>query len=791
MKKIIIIIISIFSILNISFSQTFTISGTISDSQTGEDLIGANVTVKGKTGVGTVANTYGFYSLSLKSGEYTFIYSFIGYNSQEFTVKLDKNIKKNFELEPETNELEEVVISGVKSDANIKSIEMGVENIDMKEIDQIPVMFGEKDVLKTIQLLPGVKSAGEGSSGFYVRGGGSDQNLILLDEAPVYNASHLLGFFSVFNSDALRDVKLYKGYIPAEYGGRLSSVMDIKMKEGNLKKFAVSGGIGLIASKLTLEGPIVKDKGSFIVSGRRTYADIFLNFSKKDLLKESTLYFYDFNAKANYKISQKDRIYLSGYFGRDIFGYADQFGFDWGNATGTARWNHIINEKIFSNTSLIFSNYNYKIKFEADSFNIQIGSLIQDFNLKQDFDFYINEKNTMKIGANVIHHNFKPGDVETDSEEFEEFLSKIATENSYSYESVVYFSNEQKITKNISATYGVRYSNFTQIGPGNIYTFNHEGNVTDTTTYKKNEKIISYNGLDPRVALVFVINGKSSLKTAYSRTHQYLHLLSNTTASSPTDVWIPSSKNVVPQISDQISFGFFRNFFDNSYEFSTEIYYKWMQNVIDYKVGAEVTLNPIVEGELLYGIGRAYGAEFFLKKRTGDFIGWISYTLSKTERQFAEINKGKWFSAKQDIVHDISIVLMYNITDRLNVSTSWVYYTGSAVTFPTGKFELDGNTYYNYTERNGFRMPNYHRLDIGVTLANKDYKFELDAETGEQTKVKKKYNSSWNFSVYNAYLRENAYSISFRNSTTNPGQTEAVQLALFKIIPSISYNFNF
>ncbi len=771
-------------------SQSFTISGTISDKSSGENLIGVNVLVKDSKGQGTITNNYGFYSLTVKSGKYQIIYSYIGYISQIVEVDLTKNVKKNLELTPEDNELEEVVVSGTKADANISAIEMGVESVDMKEISKIPVMFGEKDILKTIQLLPGVKTAGEGNSGFYVRGGGSDQNLILLDEAPVYNASHLLGFFSVFNSDAIKDVKLYKGNIPAEYGGRLSSVMDIKMKEGNIKKLAMNGGIGLISSKLTIEAPIIKDKGSFIVSGRRTYVDLFLKLSKQEMLRKSRLYFYDMNAKANYKITQKDRLYMSGYFGRDIFGYSDRFGFDWGNTTATARWNHVINDKMFSNTTFIFSNYNYKITFGADSFNVQIGSVIQDFNFKQDFDYYLNNKNTLKFGIDVIHHNFIPGKVDTDNEDFKNFLVKIATKDSYSLESAAYLSNEQKITNKFTIIYGVRYSNFIQLGPGNIFSFDEKGKITDTTKYDSWEQVISYNGLAPRIAAAYIINSSTSIKASLSRTNQYLHLISNSSASSPTDVWIPSSKNVLPELCDQIGLGFFKNFNDNGYEFSLETYYKTMKNVIDYKIGAEVTLNPAMEGELIFGEGRAYGAEIFFKKRSGDFTGWLSYTISKTERKFEEINHKQWFSAKQDRTHDISLVAIYDITERLNLSAAWIFYTGSAVTFPTGKYEIDGIVYNYYTERNGYRMPNYHRLDIGITLNNKEYKIIVDPVTADKTKIKKRFSSNWNFSVYNAYAYENAYSISFEKNKET-GKTEAIQLALFKIIPSIAYNFNF
>ncbi len=782
-------ILSFIFLLGVTQAQEkFTISGTIKDAENGEDIIGANVAVKELPGTGTVTNIYGFYSLTLPKGEYTLIYRFIGYQDQEFPITLDQNIKKDLELGVTSTSLTTVVVTGEKEDQNITDVEMGVTRIDMKEAEAIPVLFGEKDIMKTLQLTPGVKSAGEGNAGFFVRGGAADQNLILLDGAPVYNASHLLGFFSVFNSDALKDVKLYKGSMPAEFGGRLSSVMDIKMKDGNSKRMAVSGGVGLISSKLTIESPIVKDKGSFIISGRRTYADMFLKLSKDEQLNQSILYFYDLNAKANYQINDNNRIFLSGYFGRDNFGFGDQFGFDWGNATGTLRWNHIYNDRLFSNTSVIFSNYNYKIAFGDGDFSAEIGSDIQDINLKQDFDYYLNDKNTIKFGANIIHHTFKPGSLISSSDgPFNDF----ELDNKYSLESALYISNEQKISDRLTLNYGLRYSNFTQLGPGDIFSFNADGEVTDTTTYGDWETVSSYNGLAPRLSGNYIINEMSSFKAAYARSYQYLHLLSNSTSSTPTDIWMPSSNNIAPELADQVSLGYFRNFSKNKYEFSSEIYYKTMQNSIDYKTGAEVTLNPTVEGELLFGEGRAYGLELYLKKRTGKFTGWISYTLSRSERKFEDINQNNWYPAKQDRTHDVSVVGIYSITDRIKASASWVYYTGNAVTFPSGKYEMDGQTIYLYTERNGYRMPDYHRLDLGVTIENKGYKVVVNQETGDSEQIAKRFQSSWNFSVYNAYGRENAYSISFRDSEANPGQTEAVQLSLFKAIPSISYNFKF
>ena len=771
----------------LAFSQNkFTISGNIKDNTSGEDIIGAQISIEEIEGKGALTNVYGFYSLTLPEGQYTVNYRFIGYQTMTVIVNLNQNIRKDLELKISTEMLNAVEVNAEKLGENLKTTEMGVEKINVKDIESIPVLFGEKDILKTMQLLPGVKSAGEGNSGFYVRGGGADQNLILLDEAPVYNASHLLGFFSVFNSDALKDVKLYKGAAPAEFGGRLSSVMDIKMKEGNSKKLSASGGIGLISSRLTVEAPIVKDKGSFIISGRRTYVDQFLRFSKNERLEGAGLYFYDINAKANYRISDKDRIFISGYLGRDQFKFGKQLSFDWGNLTSTARWNHIYNGKLFGNATFIFSKYNYVIGIGEGNSKVELGSQIQDFNFKKDFDYYLNSNHTLKFGMNVIHHTFEPGDINI-GEDLGFTIDDIPVK--HSVESALYLSDDHKIGQRLNLTYGLRYSNFTQIGPGETYAFDNEGNVIETTTYSTNEKVVAYNGLSPRFGVNLVLNEKSSLKTGYSRTYQYMHLISNSTSSTPTDIWLPSSNIIKPQIADQVSIGYFRNFRKNTIEFSAETYYKAFQNVIDYRDGAEVTLNPNVEAELLFGIGRAYGLELLLKKKTGKFTGWVSYTLSKTENQITGINNGEWFSAKQDRTHDVSVVLMYKLNERLNFSGSWVYYTGNAVTFPSGKYEIDGQVINQYTERNGYRMPNYHRMDLGITLHNKKTKMVKDIEN-KLVEVKKKFESSWNFSVYNVYGRENAYSITFGTNQTT-GLTEATKLALFKIIPSVTYNFNF
>lgn len=755
-----------------SFSQTFTVSGTMKDSTNGEDLFGGAVIVKELSNVGTTANTYGFYSLTLEKGSYTLMYRSSGFETKEVKINLTANMTLDVELAypKDVQQMENVVVTGEKENDNITSSGMIVTKFDPKDIETIPVIFGEKDIMKTLQLTPGVKTAGEGNSGFYVRGGGVDQNLVLLDEAVVYNASHLLGFFSVFNSDAVKDVSLYKSGIPAEYGGRASSVMDVKMKDGNSKNFGLSGGIGLISSRLAVEGPIVKDKGSFIVSGRRSYLDVFLKLSKDEDIKNTSLYFYDMNVKANYKISKKDRIFVSGYFGRDNFSFGDQFGFDWGNATGTVRYNRIISDKLFSNTSVIFSNYDYRFTIGNGDDAFGVNSSIQDWNVKQDFSLFANKNNTVKFGFNGMHHTFKPGALTGGNDSFNEFI----LDSRYGLEFGAYIQNEQKIGARFNLMYGLRYSGFNLVG-GTSFEFEDNGDfISSDTTIGRWESIAYHQGLEPRFSLSYVISENNSVKLGYNRNLQYLHQLSNSTTSSPTDVWVPSSNNIKPQIGDQIALGFYQNVKKNEYRISTEIYYKTLQNQIDYRNGANLVLNDQVEGELVYGKGRAYGLELLLEKKKGKFTGWISYTLSRSLRQFDQINDGKEFSARQDRIHDISVVLMYKLTPSLALAGTFIYYTGDAVTFPSGKYEIGGNVIPLYTERNGYRMPDYHRADLGLTWYLKD---------------KKRFEHNLNFSIYNVYARQNAFTISFEENSET-GETEAVQTALFKMVPSITYNFN-
>jgi len=773
--RVLFLVLSIYFISNSVSAQTtkFTVSGTIKDSSSGETLLSTTIRVKELGNIGATTNEYGFYSLTLAEGNYTLVVNYFGFVKKEIPIQLTKNLILNIDLiklEEKVKEFKEIKITATKENKNVSGAETGMIKMDVKALEKIPVFAGEKDIIKTFTLTPGFKTAGEGNAGFFVRGGAADQNLILLDEAPVYNASHLLGFFSTFNSDALKEVTLYKGGMPSQYGGRTSSVLDIKMLDGNDKKYHVGGGIGIISSRLSIEGPIVKNKGSFIVSARRTYADVFLKLT--DEFKDNRLYFYDLNLKANYKINDKNRVFLSGYFGQDNLGLGDLFGINWGNATGTIRWNSVLSPKLFSNTSFIFSNYNYKIAINSGTLAVDIRSKIQDFNIKQDFTYIINPTNKLKFGVNAIHHTITPGQIESDDPNFvfEKLQDRFAWENS------AYVSHEWNPTERLSFIYGLRATNFSLIGAGEFYSFDSEGIVSQTTTFEKGEIVQNYFNLEPRFTSSFMVDSTSSFKLGYARNVQNLHLISNSTSSTPTDLWIPSSANVKPEISDQISLGYFRNFFNNRYELSLEGYYKDMQNQVDYKDGASTIANDLIEGELLYGKGRAYGVELFFKKKYGRFNGWISYTLSRTEKQIDGINNSEWYAARQDRTHDVSLVGIYDINDKLSVSATWVFYTGSAVTFPSGKYYIDRNIQWLYTERNGYRMPNYHRLDLSVTYYNK--------KTA-------KFESSWNFGIYNAYARENAWTIDFRESETDPTKTEAVQIALFKIVPSITYNFKF
>lgn len=758
-------------VLNADAENRSTLSGYVKDAKTGEVLISATVFVT-ELEIGMVTNQYGFYSITLPDGNYTVQFRYVGYQTTFKKIEMSGRKKLDVELEPLLEQIDQVTIRAGGNDRNVKSTEISMIQLDMKEISMIPVLFGEKDILKSIQLLPGVKSAGEGNSGFYVRGGNADQNLILLDEAPVYSASHLMGFFSIFNSAAIKDVQLYKGGMPAKYGGRLSSVLDVTMNDGNAKQFGISGGLGLISSNLTVEGPIKKDQGSFIISGRRTYADLFLKLAKDTTIRNTKLYFYDLNLKANYQIGENDRIYFSGYFGRDVLGFQDVMAIDWGNTTGTMRWNHLFGDRLFLNSTLIYSDYNFKQGATFSEFSMSMLSGIKDLNLKEDFQFYANSKNTIKWGANLIYHTFNPGQIESN---FEGFKPPVLDDR-YAYDAAAYISHEIKIGTRLAINYGIRYSQFIPVGPGDYFTFNDDGTVMDTVSFVKGETIANYGGFEPRASASFILTDVSSVKVSYNRNRQYIHLISNATAGTPLDTWIPSSNIVKPEIADQLALGYFRNFNNNQWETSVEAYYKVFQNQIEYKNGADLIINPLIESQLVFGEGRAYGLEVYAKKKTGKLTGWISYTLSRTERSFNDIDNGSWFPARHDRKHDFSIVGIYQINPKWSLSGSWIYYTGDAVTFPSGKYFIEGEIVNMYTERNGYRMPDFHRLDLGVNFVNKK---------------RKNFTSTWNFSVYNAYARQNAYAINFVQSEDDPNITQAEQLSLFSIIPSVSWNFKF
>lgn len=746
--------------------QKFTISGTIKEKKNGETMIGVTVFPLEISGVGATCNEYGFYSLTLPEGKYNIIASFIGYKSDTILIDLKANIKSDRFMVDNSLLIKEVVVTADKKDDNLTRPEIGVERMNMKEIAKLPVIFGEKDLVKTIQLMPGIKSNGEGSNGFSVRGGATDQNLILLDEAPVYNASHLIGIFSTFNSDAIKDATIIKGNSGAQFGGRLSSVLDVKMKEGNNKDYQVSGGLGIISSRLTIEGPIQKEKSSFIISGRRTYADVFARMSSD--YKDVKLYFYDLNVKANLEINKKNKLFFSGYFGKDVLGAAQAFGSDWGNTTGTLRWNSIVSSKLFSNTSFIYSNYDFNVSFKSDGNTTNFNSNIKDLNLKQDFSLFLNSKNTIRFGFNSIHHTVTPTKAEG-TNIVSDKKSRKALENA------LYVSNSWKASEKINIDYGLRFSFYNILG-GDVYNVYTNNQLTESIDLDNGEISKTYYNLEPRLSMNYRVNNSSSVKLGYARNTQNLHLMSNSTSGSPTDRWIGNSYNIKPEVADQISLGYSKNFKDNNFELNTEVYYKTMQNQIDYRDGADINTVPDVESELLFGDGRAYGLEVILKKKEGKFTGWIGYTLSKTERKIDGISNGDWYNAKQDRTHDLSIVGTYNLTERWTLSGAFIYTTGNAVTFPTGKYLLNNITMYQYGKRNADRMPATHRLDLSATY---------------EKPSKKKFQSSWNFGLYNVYGRQNPFSITFQENKDNPQKIDAVQTSLFRWMPSVTYNFKF
>lgn len=774
-----------------SFAQDkVTLSGYVKDNETGEGMIAATVMVK-ELNAGTVTNEYGFYSLSIPPGIYTIEYSFIGFETVSEQIELTKNITKNAEIGFSQTMLDEVVVTGEKEDENITSIEMSVEKLDIAQVKKIPQLLGEADIIRSIQLLPGVTTVGEGATGFNVRGGNIDQNLILLDESPVFSSSHLFGFFSVFNADAIKDAKLYKGGIPAKYGGRLSSVLDIRQKEGNLKKYTATGGVGLLFSRLTLEGPIVKDKASFIVSGRRSYFDIFFPLANNETIKDSKLYFYDLNGKVNWTINENNRVFLAGYMGDDVFDLDGLFRTQWGNRTATLRWNHLFSDKIFSNFTAIYSNYSYSLGFEQDAFGFDWRASIENIAGKADFTYFLNPNNKIEFGLHTTYYYFKPGTADgylTTGEERTTFYFQVRPIPAL--ESAIYLSNEQKIGTRLTLAYGLRYSGFAQLGAGQVYKYpngapinpdNPSADVTpiDTIQFDEWEIVKPFQGLEPRFSVNFQIDEVSSVKGSYNHMIQYIHLISNTTAATPVDIYMPAGRYIDPANVDQVGLGYFRNFFSNSYESSVEVYYKYFRDLVDYKDEAELLLNNTLETELYSGDGQAYGMEFQFKKKRGKFTGFVSYTLSRVERFVEEINNGDPYPANWDKTHDVSLVASYDVTKRINFSSSFAYMTGRPITYPQARFEYGGVTAPIYQNRNGARTPAYHRLDLASTFNLVDpekHNYTIDLATG----------------VYNVYGRKNPYSIYFQQDQDNPEITKAFRLSIYAIpIPYITINFKF
>ena len=767
------------------FSQNkYTLSGYVKDAATGEDLIGAYVYLKQDVTTGTVTNIYGFFSMTLPEGNYDIVISYIGYETQNKSLDLNSDLRLNIQLKL-GQELEEVVIKGEREDANVQSTDMGRIELNIEQIKTIPVLFGEVDILKTIQLLPGVGGAGEGNTGFYVRGGGPDQNLILLDEAVVYNTGHLFGFFSVFNSDAIKNVTLIKGGMPAQYGGRLSSVVDVQMKEGNNQEFQAEGGIGLIASRLTVQGPIVKDRSSFIVSGRRTYVDALLApILKGGEFEGNGYYFYDLNTKVNYKFDDNNRLFASGYFGQDIFKYKApdntlNVTIPWGNATGTLRWNHLFSNKLFMNVSAIYNSFDFSVESAFQNFNFNLYSGIQDWNGKIDLDYYPGSNHNIKFGGNYIYHTFIPYSAQGNFDDVD--FSTDTLSRKYAHEAGVYIQDEFDITDLIKINVGFRGSYFQQVGPYNDIIYDESNQqIVDTVYYEKGKPIADYFGFEPRLNARIIVDNNSSIKLGITFNNQYIHLVSSSTSTLPTDLWIPSSKKVKPQIGVQYSLGYFRNFYSNIYETSIEVYYKDLRNQIEFADGYVPELGIDIEENFVFGRGRSYGAEFFIKKAKGKFNGWIGYTLSKTERQFDDLQTAdNWFPTKYDRVHDLEIVAIYKLSDRWDLASTFVYATGQATTIVESFYVIGGQLQTDYGPRNGYRLPAYHRWDISATLNNKPGK---------------KFESSWNFSVYNVYSRKNPYFI----YTTWEGDfaygsvdVQAKQVSIFPIIPSVTWNFKF
>lgn len=765
-------------------SGRFTLSGYVKNSGSGETLIGAAVTVK-EISKGTSANEYGFYSLTLPAGTYTIAVSFLGYRTQTDTIILDKNIRKNYDLKDNSVTSKEVVITAERAEDNVMSTQMGTQTLQMEKVKTLPVILGEVDILKTLQLLPGVQSAGEGNSGFYVRGGGPDQNLVLLDEATVYNTGHLFGFFSVFNSDAIKSTSIIKGGMPAEYGGRLSSVVNVNMKDGNNQTFHATGGIGLIASRLTLEGPIQKGKSSFMLAGRRTYLDALVKpfINPESNFAGSGYFFYDFNLKLNYQFSDKDRVFLSGYFGKDKFKFkGDRFNiqFPWGNTTTTLRWNHLFSDKLFVNTTAIYSDYVFEVGAASNNIEFNLFSGVRDYNTKVDFEYFPTIRHQVKFGGQYIYHIFTPTTA-TGSLNDSTSFTPDRINRQYANEGALYFSDDFDLTDRIRLNAGVRYSFFQQVGRYDRYIANSEGEITDTVSYRSGENIKFYNGMEPRFSIRYQLNKRSSLKASYTLTNQYIHLASLSGSTLPTDLWVPSSSLIRPQRCTQYAVGYFRNFREDQYETSVEVYYKDLRNQIEFKESSTGGLSPNIENDFTFGKGESYGAEFFVKKASGKFNGWIGYTLSYAKRYFNDLNNGIPFYARYDRRHDASIVMQYTTSPRWTFGAVFIYGSGAAFNLPTHLVFFSGTQglYYENDYRNKYRLIPYHRLDISATWTQK----KTD-----------KMESVWNFSIYNVYNRMNQYLIYLEvegNVSSSGLKIQPKQVTVFPFIPSVTWNFKF
>ncbi|MBK7346727.1 MAG: TonB-dependent receptor [Chitinophagaceae bacterium] len=784
MRKIVVFFIVCYMQVPALYAQKHTISGYVKDAVSGESLIGATIAVKGLS-KGITTNAYGFYSISFAAGKQEVYYSYVGYKAQNFSFSLTRDTSINISLYPVKALTEEVVVVSKKS-GNVKSAQMGRVTLPVDQLKTIPAFLGEVDILKTIQLLPGIRNAGEGTAGIYVRGGGADQNLIILDDAVVYNTGHLFGFFSIFNADAIKNVTLIKGGMPAQYGGRLSSVLDISMKEGNNQKMQVEGGIGLVASRFSIQGPVVKNKSSFILSARRTYVDALAKpFVKKESqFYGSGYYFYDLNAKFNYQFSEKDRLYISGYFGRDVFDFRNaklsfKVNIPWGNATGTLRWNHVFNNKLFANTTLVYNDYNFKFSGAQNDFEVKLNSGIRDINAKTDFDFYPASNHKLKFGALYTYHKFTPSVVSgrQDSVVFNPLNAQVK----FAHEAALYVQDDWDINSKIRVHLGLRYSFFQQIGPYKIYTTDDDGNRTDSTVFGNGKKIITYTGLEPRFTLRHSLNEATSLKASVTRNLQFIHLVSNAGTTLPTDIWVPSTYLVKPQISWLYAAGIYKNFKNGTYETSVELYYKQMQNQIEYREGYTPSTLRDTEEDFTFGKGWSYGTEFFVNKLKGKLTGWIGYTLSQTWRKFPALNDGQKFPAKFDRRHDLSVVAMYELNAKWKLSATFVYGTGNAFTLPVNFYIYDGILTQEYSKINQYRLPAYHRLDFAAILTPLKNK-------------NRKWQSQWVFGAYNIYSRKNPYFIYF-DQTGSPYngslKIQGKQVSIFPIIPSVTWNFRF